>query len=79
MKKQMKRVATLCLAGITAMSTIGVTGSAVFAEENYDVESMDFDNVELRVAFRFTLLPETRMKEFSLDQYVSCLQLSQIL
>lgn len=53
MKKQMKRVATLCLAGITAMSTIGVTGSAVFAEENYDVESMDFDNVELRVAFRF--------------------------
>ena len=36
-------------------STVGVTGSAVFAkgDTNYDVESMDFENVELRVAFRF--------------------------
>ena len=31
MKKRMKKVATLCLAGVTAMSTVGVTGSAVFA------------------------------------------------
>lgn len=55
MKKRMKKVATLCLAGVTAMSTVGVTGSAVFAkgDTNYDVESMDFENVELRVAFRF--------------------------
>lgn len=43
MKKRMKKVATLCLAGVTAMSTVGVTGSAVFAkgDTNYDVESMD--------------------------------------
>ena len=26
MKKRMKKVATLCLAGVTAMSTVGVTG-----------------------------------------------------
>ena len=32
MKKRMKKVATLCLAGVTAMSTVGVTGSAVFAK-----------------------------------------------
>ena len=40
MKKRMKKVATLCLAGVTAMSTVGVTGSAVFAkgDTNYDVE-----------------------------------------
>lgn len=25
MKKRMKKVATLCLAGVTAMSTVGVT------------------------------------------------------
>ena len=56
MKKRMKKVATLCLAGVTAMSTVGVTGSAVFAkgDTNYDVDNMDFENVELRVAFRFT-------------------------
>ena len=55
MKKRMKKVATLCLAGVTAMSTVGVTGSAVFAkgDTNYDVDNMDFENVELRVAFRF--------------------------
>lgn len=54
MKKRMKKVATLCLAGVTAMSTVGVTGSTVFADEtNYDVDNMDFDNVELRVAFRY--------------------------
>ena len=55
MKKLMKKVATLCLAGVTAMSTVGVTGSAVFAkgDTNYDVDNMDFENVELRVAFRF--------------------------
>ena len=42
MKKRMKKVATLCLAGVTAMSTVGVTGSAVFAkgDTNYDVESI---------------------------------------
>ena len=41
MKKRMKKVATLCLAGVTAMSTVGVTGSAVFAkgDTNYDVDS----------------------------------------
>lgn len=33
MKKRMKKVATLCLAGVTAMSTVGVTGSAVFAKD----------------------------------------------
>ena len=40
----MKKVATLCLAGVTAMSTVGVTGSAVFAkgDTNYDVDNMDF-------------------------------------
>lgn len=56
MKKRMKKVATLCLAGVTAMSTVGVTGSAVFAkgDTNYDVDNMDFENVELRVAFRLT-------------------------
>ena len=55
MKKRIKKVATLCLAGVTAMSTVGVTGSAVFAkgDTNYDVDNMDFENVELRVAFRF--------------------------
>lgn len=26
MKKRMKKVATLCLAGVTAMSTVGVSG-----------------------------------------------------
>ena len=31
------------------------------------------------IAVSYTHLPETRMKGFSLDQYVSCLQLSQIL
>ena len=43
MKKRMKKVATLCLAGVTAMSTVGVTGSAVFAkgDTNYDVDNMD--------------------------------------
>lgn len=47
MKKRMKKVATLCLAGVTAMSTVGVTGSAVFAkgDTNYDVDNMDFENV----------------------------------
>lgn len=42
MKKRMKKVATLCLAGVTAMSTVGVTGSAVFAkgDTNYDVDNM---------------------------------------
>lgn len=56
MKKRMKKVATLCLAGVTAMSTVGVTGSAVFAkgDTNYDVDNMDFENVELRVALDLT-------------------------
>lgn len=61
MKKRMKKVATLCLAGVTAMSTVGVTGSAVFAkgDTNYDVDNMDFENVELRVAFITTDLIQT--------------------
>lgn len=61
MKKRMKKVATLCLAGVTAMSTVGVTGSAVFAkgDTNYDVDNMDFENVELRVAFLTTDLIQT--------------------
>ena len=29
MKKRMKKVATLCLAGVTAMSTVGVQSEAV--------------------------------------------------
>lgn len=29
MKKRMKKVATLCLAGVTAMSTVGVTGRRI--------------------------------------------------
>lgn len=54
MKKRMKKAATLFLAGITALSAMGVTGSTVFAgETNYDVDNMDFDNVEIRVAFRY--------------------------
>ena len=63
MKKRMKKVATLCLAGVTAMSTVGVTGSAVFAkgDTNYDVDNMDFENVELRVAFRFNLIQTDRL------------------
>ena len=50
MKKRMKKVATLCLAGVTAMSTVGVTGSAVFAkgDTNYDVDNMDFENNRFR-------------------------------
>lgn len=64
MKKRMKKVATLCLAGVTAMSTVGVTGSAVFAkgDTNYDVDNMDFENVELRVAFRFNNGSDTDTK-----------------
>jgi ABC-type glycerol-3-phosphate transport system substrate-binding protein len=54
----MKKMAVLCLAGMTAMSTIGITG--VQAEEtNYDVDNMDFENVEIRVAFRYTSGSET--------------------
>lgn len=53
-----KKAAAICLAGLTAISTIGVTG--IYAEEaNYDVDNMEFDNVELRVAFRFTRDSET--------------------
>ena len=53
MKKRMKKLAALCLAGATAL-TMGAPSATVFAEgTNYDVDNMDFDNVELRVAFRF--------------------------
>lgn len=67
MKKRMKKVATLCLAGVTAMSTVGVTGSAVFAkgDTNYDVDNMDFENVELRVAFRFNNGSDTILRAVS--------------
>ncbi|MFR8799842.1 MAG: hypothetical protein ACLVGQ_12340 [Blautia massiliensis (ex Durand et al. 2017)] len=41
MKKRMKKVATLCLAGVTAMSTVGVTGSAVFAKGNSSSPDVD--------------------------------------
>ena len=46
MKKRMKKVATLCLAGVTAMSTVGVTGSAVFAKGDSinDVNKKDLKN-----------------------------------
>lgn len=60
MKKSMKRLATLCLAGATAVSTLGMTGVSVFADEaNYDVDNMEFENVEIRVAFRYNNGSET--------------------
>ena len=56
--KRFKKAAAICLAGLTAMSTVGVTG--VYAEDtNYDVDNMEFDNVEIRVAFRYTSGSET--------------------
>ena len=56
--KRFKKAAAICLAGLTAMSTVGVTG--VYAEEtNYDVDNMEFENVEIRVAFRYTKDSET--------------------
>lgn len=60
MKKSLKKLATLCLAGATAVSTLGMTGVSVFADEaNYDVDNMEFDNVEIRVAFRYNSGSET--------------------
>lgn len=42
MKKRMKKVATLCLAGVTAMSTVGVTGSAVFAKGGHKLRCRQY-------------------------------------
>lgn len=61
--KKRKRAVALCLAGIMAMSTIGMGTIGASAEStDYDVDNMTFDNVEIRVSFRYTSDSETDTK-----------------